>query len=94
MRRSPISRKAKPTTAVNGSDLHAIAVILREPFEHFRKEKVESEMTCKIKMALYAFFSKIIDGTQPGLNTSKSMGSKFEKYSLCTQLPEIYGFHF
>ena len=55
---------------------------------------IYSEKTYKIKMTLYAIFSKIFDGTQPGLNTFKSMGSKFEKYSSCTQLPEIYGFHF
>ena len=35
--------------AVNGSDLHALTKILGIAFEHFRKDKVESEMTCKVR---------------------------------------------
>jgi hypothetical protein len=51
------------------------------------------EKTHKIKRVLDAFFSKAFGGAQPGWDASKSMDSKFEKFSQCTQLPGISGFH-
>jgi len=48
----------------------------------------------KPSSVLGGILSKLFTGTQQCLDASKSMGSKFIFECVCTQLPQICGFHF